>query len=410
MRSRRDRICKIWVHLRLSYASGRDILYGISRYARANAHWNIKLMPSYGDGSEFRFPSPAEADGLISSEPLSADAATSGIPLVVIGTREKWLGRRMKSLAFVRNDDAAIGRFGANFLKSLGKFRSFGFVPTNVPYYCSILRSEGFFSELKKAAADVRQYTAREMEDGTVDDIASLGSWLADLPKPTAVMAVHDLRATHVLEAATMARIKVPEQMAVIGVDNDELLCDFTSPQLTSVYPDHVKEGELAAATLHALLKKSDSHRTRTFRSNAKSIVERESTRHISPATHLAEEAMSFIRHNALKGIGAADVARHLRVSRRLCDLRFKECHGETVLEAILKVRFAELKRRLASSTTSIGKIVSGCGFACESHAKRMFKKRFGMSMREWRASPSHHVPGCSDLPPDAAAAEANAK
>ena len=172
-----------------------------------------------------------------------------------------------------------------------------------------------------------------------------------------------------------------------MGVDNDEMLCDFTSPQLTSIYPDHVKEGELAAATLQTMLKKGDSHHTRTFRSNAKSIVERESTRHISPVTHLAEEAMAFIRRNALKGISSADVAKHLRVSRRLCDLRFKECHGETVLEAILRLRFSELKRRLVSSNTPIGKITAACGFSCESHAKRMFRKRFGMSMREWRAS-----------------------
>lgn len=390
MKRQASKIHRIWVYLNLSYASGRDILYGISRYARANAHWNIKLMPSYGDVAEFRFPSPAEADGIISSEPLSADAAASDIPLVVIGAREKWLGRRMRSLAFVRNDDAAIGRFGAEFLKSLGKFRSFGFVPTNVPYYCSILRSEGFLTELRKGnAADIRQYAAKGEEDGSVDDIAALGKWLADLPKPTAIMTVHDLRATHVLEAATMMRINVPEQMVVIGVDNDELLCDFTSPQLTSIYPDHVKEGELAAATLHAMLKRNSSRRTHTFRSDAKSIVERESTRHISPATHLAEEAMSFIRRNALKGISSVDVARHLRASRRLCDLRFKACHGETILEAILRIRFAELKRRLVSSRTSIGKIVAACGFACESHAKRMFKKRFGMSMREWRASQS---------------------
>ena len=391
MKRQASKIHRIWVYLNLSYASGRDILYGISRYARANAHWNIRLLSSSGEANRHPFPLPAEADGIISSEPLSADAAASDIPLVVIGAREKWLGRRMRSLAFVRNDDAAIGRFGAEFLKSLGKFRSFGFVPTNVPYYCSILRSEGFLAELgKSAAADVRQYAAKCKEDGSVDDIASLGRWLAGLPKPAAVMAVHDLRATHVLEAATMARVKVPEQMAVIGVDNDELLCDFTSPQLTSIYPDHVKEGELAAATLKTLLKKSDIRHARTFRSDAKSIVERESTRHISPATHVAEEAMSFIRRNALKGIGAADVARHLRVSRRLCDLRFKECHGVTMLETILKIRFAELKRRLASSNASIGKIVAACGFACESHAKRMFKKRFGMTMRAWRASQSN--------------------
>ena len=395
MKRQASRIHRIWVYLRLSYASGRDILYGISRYARANAHWNIRLLPFSGEDSKLPFPLPKDADGIISSEPLAANAATSTIPLVVIGTREKWLGRRMRSIAFVRNDDKAIGRFGAEFLKSLGKFRSFGFVPTNTPYYCSILRSEGFHSELRKTnAADIRQYVAKGIEDGSAEDIKSLGRWLADLPKPAAVMAVHDMRATHVLEAANMMKIKVPEQMAIIGVDNDELLCDFTSPPLTSIYPDHVKEGELAAATLQSMLEKNGLRHTRTFRSNAKSIVERESTRHLSPAAHLAEEAMSFIRHNALKGISAADVAKDLRVSRRLCDLRFKECHGMTILETILKIRFSELKRRLTSSNTSIGKIVAACGFACESHAKRMFKKRFGMSMREWRAKGLQRISG----------------
>ena len=163
MKRQASRIHKIWVYLRLSYASGRDILYGISQYARAHAHWSIRLLPFSGEENKLPFPLPKEADGIISSEPLTADAATSPIPLVVIGTREKWLGRRMRSLAFVRNDDEAIGRFGAESLKSLGKFRSFGFVPTNTPYYCSILRSEGFRVELKKGSAgEVREYAAKD--------------------------------------------------------------------------------------------------------------------------------------------------------------------------------------------------------------------------------------------------------
>ena len=385
MKKANDRIHRIWVYLRLSYASGRDILYGISRYARANAHWNIRLLPFSGEEGKLPFPLPKEADGIITSEPLAVDAASSKIPLVVIGTREKWLGHRMKSLAFVRNDDKAIGCFGANFLKSLGKFRSFGFVPTNTPYYCSILRNEGFAKALKDE--DVRMYSAPSAEDGSQEDIAALGDWMASLPKPGAIMAVHDLRATHVLEAARQRKIDVPGQLAVIGVDNDELLCDFTVPQLTSIFPDHVKEGELAAAALQTLFCQKNRRHTQTFRSSAKTIVERESTRPISPATHLAEAAMSFIRHNAIKGIGAADVARHLHVSRRLCDLRFRECYGDSILEAILKMRFNELKRRLVSSNIRIGKITAACGFACESHAKRAFKKRFGMSMREWRKS-----------------------
>lgn len=382
---KRNRIKSIWVHLRLSYASGRDILYGISNYARRNEHWNIKLMPESIAKGILPFPTPDDADGIISSEPLPVEASSSSIPLVLIGAREKWLGRRMKSLAFVRNDDTAIGRFGAEFFRSLGKFRSFGFVPTNTPYYCSILRKEGFFSKLEKSGEkNAYQYSSSAI-DGSTEDIKSLGEWLVQLPKPAAVMAVHDLRATHVLEAATRYRIKIPEQLAIIGVDNDELLCNFTSPQLTSISPDHVKEGELAASVLSSLFKHKNKLHTQTFLSSTKVMTERESTRYLSPATDLAEKAMSFIRHNALKGISSADVAKHLHVSRRLCDMRFRECHSTTMLSVILDIKFETLKRRLISSKTSIGKLTAACGFSCENHAKRLFKKRFGMSMREWR-------------------------
>ena len=386
MKKRAGKIHKIMVHLRLSYASGRDILYGISRYARANAHWNIRLIPFSGDGAVPEFPASDEIDGIITSEALSPEAAASDIPLVVIGARDAWLGRRMKNLAFVRNDDTSIGRFAADFLKSLGHFRSFGFVPTNKPYYCSVLRSEGFRSELEtREVEDVRTYANPSADDGSQDDISALADWIDALPKPAAVMAVHDLRATHVLEAANLRKIKVPDRLAVIGVDNDELLCDFTSPQLTSIFPDHVKEGELAAAALKSLLAQKKAHHTQTIHCTDKTIVERETTHHLSPGTHMAKAAMSFIRRNALKGIRPSDVPKHLHVSRRLCDMRFREYHGETILDAILRIRFAELKRRLASSKTDIRKLTAACGFTCESHAKRQFKRRFGMSMREWR-------------------------
>ena len=376
-------IFKVLVRLNLAYASGRDLLYGISQYARANCHWNIRLAPFAADCGTAPFPQPEDVDGIITSEPLGDAAVESKIPLVVIGTREKWLGRRMESLAFVRNNDTEIGRFGATFLKSLGRFRSFGFVPTNTPYYCSILMEEGFRTALE--GGDIWLYDATDAADGSREDVARLGGWLARLPKPAAVMAVHDLRATHVLEAARARRIKVPAQLAVIGVDNDELLCDFTAPQLTSIFPDHVKEGELAAGTLQKMMAHEAWKRPHTFHSDEKTLVERESAQPISPASRLADGAMEYIRRNAAKGITAADVAEHLHVSRRLCDMRFRECHGETVLNAILRCRFSLLKHYLATTKVRIKKITAACGFACESHAKRMFRKRYGMSMREWR-------------------------
>lgn len=382
----KKQIRHVWICLRLSNASGRDLLLGISKFAKENALWRMRVFPFVTEEASMPDPHGETIDGIITNGPIQASLALSKIPLVVIGVREPWLKRRMRSLAFVRNDDKAVGAFGAKFLRSLGKFRSFGFVPTNIPNYCTVLRYEGFRAELAKDTNRIMRYNGGSLTDGSSEDIVSLGKWLASLPKPAAVMPVYDLRATHVLEAAKAMGIKVPDQLAVVGVDNDELLCDMTSPPLTSILPDHMEEGELAASVLQRLMDGEFTH-VRTFRETAKTIVERESARHIAPATHLAEEAMTFIRQNACKGIGSADVAKHLRVSRRLCDLRFGECHGKTVLDAILDIRFDAIKRRLSTSKAPIGKITAECGFPCELHAKRMFKKRFGMTMREWRKS-----------------------
>lgn len=386
MKQLKGNILTIGVRLQLSFASGRDILYGISRVARASCHWNLRQLPqSTGETADSNFDG---LDGVITSEPLPAEfvRANPDLPIVVIGTREPWLGRRMNALTFVRNDDRDIGRFGAEYLMGLGRFRSFGFVSTNAPYYCSILRDEGFCAHLDKCAKTCNRFGASSSRDGSPEDIAALGEWLVKLPKPAAVMAVHDLRATHVLEAAQRADIDVPSQLAVIGVDNDELLCDFTKPQLTSISPDHVHEGELVAEEMKRLLAdRGRRHLTRTVRSKLKTIVERDSAAAIAPAARLADEALEFIRRNALSGIRARDVVRQLGVSRRLADLRFRECTGKSILDTILDVRLNEIRRRLKSSAAPIRKITAACGFASEAHAKRLFKKRFGLSMREYR-------------------------
>ena len=155
---------------------------------------------------------------------------------------------------------------------------------------------------------------------------------------------------------------------------------------MTSVFPDHVHEGELAAAELKRALSRNEClNRTRTIRSKKKSIVERGSTANISPAAHLVDTAQTYIARNAVKGISVRDVVKHLGVSRRLADLRFRECTGKTILETIQEVKLEELKRILTISADTIKKITRSCGFNDEIHAKHLFKRKFGMTMREWR-------------------------
>jgi len=207
-------------------------------------------------------------------------------------------------------------------------------------------------------------------------------------------MAVHDLRAIHVIEAAAMANIRIPRDLALIGVDNDELLCDTAEPTLTSIAPDHIRLGELAAETLNDLMNDTNRRHALTIRSSVKTIVERQSAKPVTPATRLVQQATVFIRRNALKGIGAMDVVNHLGVSRRLADTRFRQFTGQSILSAILKIRLDEVKRRLRDTDTPIAKITTACGFHGENYAKKLFKSRFGISMTAWRTRNNTGVSG----------------
>jgi LacI family transcriptional regulator len=387
------KIRRIAVVLRLSYASGRDLLFGISQYARRKCRWQFHVINFQGDATSEELRSAVaggKLDGMIANgadnHAIAKVLEASSIPLVVIGARTPLLTRK-DAIAFVHNDDIAIGRRGAEYLTSLGRFRSYGFIARSVDScnYVPVLRERGFRSALGNIGGDVRTYvTAVNVNLGSYDDITRLGEWLKALPKPAAIMAAHDLRAMHVIEAAKASGLIIPNDIALIGVDNDELVCETSEPTLTSIAPDHVRLGELAAATLRRIMTNPSSM---SFESllPVKTIIERQSARHVTPAAQLVERALSYIRRNSLKGISASDVVSHLGVSRRLADVRFKQFTGESILSAIMKIRLDEVKRRLRDTDTPIAKITAACGFHGENYAKKLFKSRFGVSMSEWR-------------------------
>ena len=199
-------------------------------------------------------------------------------------------------------------------------------------------------------------------------------------------MAIYDLRATQVLTAAHKVGIAVPRQLSVIGVDNDELLCDFTIPTLTSIAVNFVRIGTQAAQFLDEMMRKGKRaiSSVKTVDGEPR-IVERESTAHLAPSVSLVERALAYIRKHALSEINVKDVVSHLGVSRRLADKRFREVTKSSMMEMIIGIRLDEIKTRLVSTNMRIGAVTSACGFKSENYAKNLFKKRFGMSMREWR-------------------------
>ena len=362
-------------------ASGRDFLAGFIRRARNRRDWRLHLRVSKKtlEPNILRAIELGGYNGIVTDEDSYNSIPNGSIPantsVVVFGTYDP---RAPTNVAFVQNDNAAIGRFGGHYLLGLGRFRSFGFVPTEDEHGWSRIRAAAFSAEMKrrKLKADVFSHDAGS---------TSLKAWLVALPKPAAVMAACDTTALEVMEACKRARISVPNQISVLGVDNDELMCEFDSPTISSVLPRHDIVGEMAAKALARMFRGWTKGKARREICDEQTVVERESTAPLTPATHLITSALDFIRQNATKPITTEDVVEHLGVSRSLAALRFREYQGETIRMAILRSRLEEVKKRLASTQLPVSKIARICGFTDIPHLQVVFKKRFGVPMGKWR-------------------------
>ena len=386
MSKKSQKIRNVIVAANLADASWRDFLTGFFDYARTGVHWDIRLLQSAEELAR-EASNLIHADGIVSG--IRADDTTAAafgetkVPLVLIGMEDERLIRRAGTTV-IRNDNVDIGAFAARHLLSLGRFNSFGFVTTNTNESWSALRAQGFRDVLGANGFDLHLFRTNFVP-GSSEDLARLTRWVNELPKPSAIFAAYDRRAIHVLSACKNAGLSVPGQVAVIGVDNDRLLCDFADPPLSSVAPDHEEEGRIAAKTLDEMMNQRQRKRPSAILITSKRMVERESARQTKPATALLRRATDYIVRNAARNIKAPDVARHVGVSRSLLDLRFREANGRTTAAFIAETRLTEVKRCLRKTKQSIRSISRICGFSNPNHLKNLFKRHLGISMREYR-------------------------
>lgn len=377
------------VVLRLSFASHRDILHGLSQAVRPHGAWRFTVIDYLADPDGSRLKAaltPGGVAGVVAASighgSVAAGLAGWNGPLVALGTGASAFPPPGRTAPFsvVEPDDETIGRRGADYLCSLGRFASFGFaMRASSPHS---RRFDGFAARL---AARGRRAALFALPGGGAAD--ALGRWLRSLPKPAAVMAHADNFAVEILAAADKAGISVPGDLAVLGVDNDEYLCETAAPPLTSLAPDHVRMGEIAAEALRRRMEKPDLPAD-ALRVSSVRAVERRSTKAVAPASALVERGVEFIRRNATRGIGASDVVAHLGVSPSLANLRFRQLLGKSVMSAVLDARLAALKRKLLETDEPAGRVALACGFRSEKHAMRLFKARFGTTMQALRSSP----------------------
>ena len=375
----------IAIHLRLETASHRKRMMGIFRYVGASNTWDIRIIPNEDIlCRQLLTENPDERpDGIISGIPYSRQAlgaiSASGIPFVGIGMTESELTARSNKCGFVLNDNEGIGRAAAEYFLSLGDFRSYAFVSDTRGRNWSLLRGESFAAALKSAGRSCATYRSAEQ------DAAALSGFLAELPKPAAIFAAWDGRAADVIHAAHKARLRVPEDISILGVDDDDLICEHTVPTLTSIRTDAEGMGENAARMLDALVSGNARSRSRNIRCPILGITERGSTHPTSPASNLIKRAAAFIDSEAVNGITPDDVARHLKISRRLLDLRFKQYESRSVAESITERKLESVKRLLTNSGAQIKDAFKRSGFGNVAYATKLFRETFGITPENWR-------------------------
>ena len=274
----------------------------------------------------------------------------------------------------IANDNGGVGLAAARYLLSLGRFRAYGYVPFTTPTPWSLRRGEAFAVMIRRAGETVNVFDPAQAE---------LSGWLRNLPKPAALFCACDAVSRKVVDACRAAHVRIPSQAVVLGVDNDELICQISRPELSSVRLDTQGEGFEAAKALHTLMK--GGGQSRTILMKPLGIAERTSTNPPPPAAHLVETALEFIAKNAVKGITPDDVARHMNCSRRLLDLRFAKYHDESVHSALVRTRLAAVRRELTHSNQKLHLIAQECGFKNAAVLKNLFRKTYGLSMREYR-------------------------
>ena len=373
-------------------SSWNDMLSGIYRFAHQQ-DWNIQVIehePSRKSIVEllgFWRPAGVIVEGGMDEKGVLLSDVFNRVPTVYLLCDQRRLAQN--SLR-VNHDSKSLGQTAAREFLSLGlkSFAYFGFSG----WFWSEERGRYFADALKLNGHTPSIFTRKFFESGK--QAAEKGyqthfaQWLKGLAKPCGILAANDLLALEVISVCRTIGISVPDEVAVLGIDNDEIACENSSPSLSSIRPNFNEAGYMAASLLEERLNchgKFKGDFRRTF--SAMGIVRRQSTRLLPRSNAEVSRAMELIRLNACDGLKPRDVFAGFVCSRRSAELKFRSLTGHSVQEAINLARLEKVKDLLAREAVKIDSIAGQCGWKSAAQLRVFFRAVEGVSLREWRKS-----------------------
>lgn len=346
----------------------RTVIRGVASFAFGRA-WDCRVEgvnESAIDAARLR-----KFDGLIIQAATPDQARLVGRASVPAVNVSSALG--LKRVPSVVSDDRAVGAMGAEHFLRRGH-RTFAYFAPDRRQFAE-LRHAGFAQRLSNDRVDARRF----------DDAESIRSYLASAPRPLAVMACNDRAAVALLEICRSLSLRVPEDVAVLGVDNDELMQSLANPPLSTINTARERIGFEAAAMLERLMS-GQPIAGELVLVPPKDVITRRSTDALAIDDEDVASAARFIQHHAGRQIGVLDVARRATISRRQLERRFRDALGRTIHDEILRCRVDRARTMLIESDLTLPQIAMASGFASPSYFTTVFRRQTGSTPGEFRA------------------------
>jgi LacI family transcriptional regulator len=371
---------KVVLLLETSRAFGRQLIMGIARYSRLKGPWSfykepIDLKSSIPHLTSWKPDGIIMRDTLITKELLSLE-----IPTILAIHNSSY----PKDLPVIKTDSRSIAKMASEHFIEKG-FKNLAFCGFD-NYDWSEERKSNFNRFNNEAGYKTHNYLSSEdvREQDWENEQQHVCRWVKDLPKPVGIFACNDDRGQHILEVCKLINLKVPEDVAVVGVDNDPMICEIGDPPLTSIALNVESAGFEAAKLLDHLIDKKKTIGNQIMVSPSH-IVQRQSSDILAVDDTEVARAIQYIKNNARNKILVEDVVETTNISRRTLEKRFRKTIHRSIYNEIQQVRIELISKLLIETDLPISQIISLLNFTDVEHISRFFRKEKGIGLREFR-------------------------
>ncbi|MEN6495231.1 MAG: DNA-binding transcriptional regulator [Thermoguttaceae bacterium] len=374
---------RIALLIEVTSAHARGLIRGVSAFAQARGPWKLQLVEQLRISEVRRWLAAWQGDGVIArvgTETIAEALRGRDLPVVNVTGTTSFAGWPR-----VDTDNQAVCQLAATHLVDCG-YANFAYC--GMPQYeWSGWRKAMFAQELARRSIPV---TSFDLPSLTADAAASLSDrrkleeWVVTLPKPVGILAANDHCGRSLLEACDAAGLAVPNEIGVIGVDNDELVCELCQPPLSSIEANCERIGYVAAETLAQTLQGRTAP-AQEMLIKPTTLVPRLSTDLAAVREPIVGEALRFIRAYGCEEIGVGEVTAHVGVSRRYLEQSFRRAIDRSIHTEILRVRLEKAQRLLGETDLKLQTIAERCGFKRAAYLSAVFQEKLGLRPGDYR-------------------------